>query len=139
MSFQFNLSSKTYSGLFVVSAYRSLQTVVYYMINVAYFNCFSGVSGNMILGALLDAGLSMEALQEELSKLPVTGFSIKCSPVKRQGIAATYVEVDTEETHIHRHLHHIIEILEKSSLDQRINYRSTCRRVVIFSRKNRFF
>ena len=42
---------------------------LYYMINVAYFDCFSGVSGNMILGALLDAGLSLEDLQEELAKL----------------------------------------------------------------------
>jgi uncharacterized protein (TIGR00299 family) protein len=90
------------------------------MINVAYFDCFSGVSGNMILGSLLDAGLSLETLQEELSKLPVTGFSIKRDHVKRQGIAAIYVEVDTEETHTHRHLHNIVDILEKSSLDQQI-------------------
>jgi uncharacterized protein (TIGR00299 family) protein len=90
------------------------------MINVAYFDCFSGVSGNMILGALLDAGLSLEDLQDELNKVNVTGFNIKVSQVKRQGISAVHVEVDTEETSTHRHLHHIVDILEESSLEQRI-------------------
>ena len=49
------------------------------MTRVAYFDCFSGASGDMILGALLDAGLSMESLQEELSKiaLPEGAFSIE--------------------------------------------------------------
>jgi uncharacterized protein (TIGR00299 family) protein len=97
------------------------------MINMAYFDCFSGVSGNMILGALLDAGLSLEDLQEELSKLPVTGFTITRNHVKRQGISATHVEVNTEKTDTHRHLHHIVDILEKSSLDQRI--KDDCRRI----------
>ena len=72
----------------------------------------------MILGALLDAGLSLEQLQTELRKLPVTGFRINVSPVKRQGITALHVEVDTGETQVHRHLHHIVGILEKSDLEQ---------------------
>ncbi len=90
------------------------------MIKVAYFDCFSGVSGNMILGALLDAGLSLEDLQDELSKLNVGEFDIKVNQVKRQGISAIHVKVDTEETHVHRHLYHIMDILEQSSLDQRV-------------------
>lgn len=90
------------------------------MAKMAYFECFSGASGNMILGALLDAGLSQDVLEAELSKLPVKGFKLVVQKVKRQGIAATHVTVETEETHAHRHLHHITDILERSTLDQRI-------------------
>jgi uncharacterized protein (TIGR00299 family) protein len=100
------------------------------MPKIAYFDCFSGASGNMILGTLLSAGLSLEDLQNELNKLSVTGFHITVNQVKRQGISAVHVEVITEETHVHRHLQHIVEILEKSSLDQRV--KADCR--TIFTR-----
>lgn len=90
------------------------------MAKIAYFECFSGVSGNMILGALLGAGLSLEDLREELNKLNVSGFDIQVSRVERQGISAVHVKVMTEETYVHRHLHHIVSILEQSALDQRV-------------------
>lgn len=94
------------------------------MAKCAYFDCFSGVSGNMILGALLDAGLALDALNAELKKLSVSGFEITAKRVERQGIAAVHVEVNTEETHAHRHLHHIVAILDQSSLDQKIKDKS---------------
>ena len=97
------------------------------MTKIAYFDCFSGVSGNMILGALLDAGLSLEDLQTELHKLNVTGFQFKVTRVKRQGISAVHVEVETEETHVHRHLQHILDILEKSALAQQV--KDACQRI----------
>ncbi len=100
------------------------------MPHIAYFDCFSGVSGNMILGALLDAGLALEDLQAELAKLPISGFQIKTERVSRQGISAVHVTVETEETHARRHLHHIVEILEQSSLDQAV--KDDCR--AIFTR-----
>ena len=55
------------------------------MTKLAYFDCFSGASGDMILGALLDAGLSFEALQAEVSKLalPAGAFSIEAHKVQR--------------------------------------------------------
>ncbi|MBD3305538.1 nickel pincer cofactor biosynthesis protein LarC [candidate division KSB3 bacterium] len=90
------------------------------MAKAAYVECFSGVSGNMILGALLDAGLALETLQEELRKLPVSGFEIQTKRVEKQGLSALHVEVVTEETHVHRHLHHIREILAQSSLAQQV-------------------
>lgn len=86
--------------------------------SIAYFECFSGASGNMILGALLDAGLPLEELQNELNKLPISGFELKVERVQRQGISATHVDVITEETHVHRHLHDIVEIIERSALAQ---------------------
>jgi len=86
------------------------------MSKIAYFECFSGASGNMILGALIDAGVTLETLQSELQKLNVSGFELVCTQAMRNGISATHVDVKTEETHAHRHLHHITKIIEQSSL-----------------------
>lgn len=97
------------------------------MKKIAYFECFSGASGNMILGALLDAGLDLEILQEELSKLPVSGFALHVEHVRRHGITATHVDVETEETHVHRHLHHITDILSNSTLEQCV--KDDCRKI----------
>ncbi len=70
----------------------------------------------MILGALIDAGLPIETLRHELQKLQVSGFEVIPSRVMRNGISATHIEVNTEETHAHRHLHHITKIIEQSAL-----------------------
>ena len=74
----------------------------------------------MILAALLDAGFPVETLRAELGKLQVSGFAIETSRVMRRGIAAAHVEVKTEETHAHRHLRHIISIIERSALDSAV-------------------
>ena len=74
----------------------------------------------MILGALLDAGLTPASLQAELDKLNVPGFELKVSRVVKQGISGVFVDVRTEETHVHRHLRHIVEILDQSSLDEAV-------------------
>ena len=60
---------------------------------IAYFNCTSGISGDMILGALVDAGVPLEKLKKELSKLPVSGYELKAKKVKRGGLRATKVDV----------------------------------------------
>jgi pyridinium-3,5-bisthiocarboxylic acid mononucleotide nickel chelatase len=60
---------------------------------IAYFNCISGISGDMILGALVDAGASLEALKKELSKLPLRGYELKAKKVKKGGLKATKVDV----------------------------------------------
>ena len=60
-----------------------------------YLDCFSGLSGNMLLGAFLAAGVPFAALQEELRRLPMADeFALRQSAVKKNGIAATYVEVE---------------------------------------------
>ena len=51
---------------------------------IAYFDCFSGISGDMILGALVDAGLDLEILKEELKKLPVDDYRLTQKLVTRQ-------------------------------------------------------
>lgn len=83
---------------------------------IAYLDCFSGISGNMMLGALLDAGLELERLQAELAKLDLSGYRIVAREVRRRGLKGTYVEVETEEQQIGRHLHDIEEIIEASAL-----------------------
>lgn len=60
---------------------------------IAYFDCFAGASGNMILGSLVDAGLSVTALERELRRLPVQGWSIRAERVRKRGLAALYLDV----------------------------------------------
>lgn len=85
----------------------------------AYFDCFSGASGDMILGALLDAGLHVDALREELAKLHLSHYSLKAAGVVKRGIGGTMIVVEIDEEHHRghpRHLHHIEEIITGSDL-----------------------
>lgn len=58
-----------------------------------YFDCFSGASGDMLLGALLDVGLDVEFLREELGKLPIDGYRIETRRVERSALSALKVDV----------------------------------------------
>src|SRR5579863_1112058 len=91
---------------------------------LAYFDCFSGISGDMTLGALVDAGLSVEHLRGELSGLRVAGWELTAEKVWKNGMAATYVRVKTEDQSKHRSLSAILEILEKSELAPRVRERA---------------
>jgi uncharacterized protein (TIGR00299 family) protein len=62
-------------------------------VRIAYFDCFSGISGDMCLGSLVDAGVSLQDLQRQLNALPVKGYSLTAGTVKRNGISATKVDV----------------------------------------------
>ena len=83
---------------------------------IAYFDCFSGISGNMVLGALVDAGLDVERLKAELAHLPVSGYTLSAEPAQRRGLRGTHVEVTVSEQHVERHLHEIEEIIDGSEL-----------------------
>ncbi len=83
---------------------------------LAYFDCFSGISGDMTLGALVDAGCTIEYLREELRGFPIPGWELTAEKVWKNGMAATYVKVKTEDQSKHRSLGAILEILEKSQL-----------------------
>ena len=91
---------------------------------IAYFDCFSGISGNMILGALLDAGLALEDLQSELGKLDISGYTVRAEGVDRHGLRGTHVEVEVAEHGPHRHLHDIEAIITVSDLPDAIQERS---------------
>src|SRR6201997_5591198 len=82
----------------------------------AYFDCFSGISGDMTLGALVDAGCDVEHLRTELRGLQVPGWELSAEKVWKNGMAATHVKVRTEDQSRHRSLSAILEILQKSSL-----------------------
>ena len=60
---------------------------------ILYFDCFSGISGDMTLGALVDAGVSLRELGNRLSQIPIKGYKLKAVKVKRAGISATKVDV----------------------------------------------
>lgn len=74
---------------------------------IAFFDCFAGASGNMIMGALVDAGLSIDALERELRRLPVEGWSLRAEAVRKLGIGALYLDVTVpgEDHHAHGHGH----------------------------------
>src|SRR3954471_20031735 len=89
-------------------------------VRVGYFDCFSGISGDMTLGALVDAGVDPRAIQE-----PVASLGLNCEltfeTVRRGGFRATHAKVVAPHEHAHRHLHHIEAIIDKSSLTPRQN------------------
>ncbi len=82
----------------------------------AYLDGSSGVSGNMFLGALLDAGLAQEQLLAELRKLPLGQYDFVVSKVLRSGLMGTHVEITIPEKQPHRHLHHIEQIIKGGAL-----------------------
>jgi hypothetical protein len=93
--------------------------------NIAYFDCYNGISGDMALGALVDLGLDVADLQRGLASLPVEGFEIRAEPVKRQGIRATRIHIIVDETKdVHRHLKDLYAILDGSQLPERVRARS---------------
>ncbi|MBC8160013.1 MAG: nickel pincer cofactor biosynthesis protein LarC [Roseiflexaceae bacterium] len=81
-----------------------------------YFDCFSGISGDMALGALLDVGLDIAALRAELAKLPINGWTIGAERGMRGYLSGTRALVDAPEGHVHRHLSDIHTIIEFSGL-----------------------
>ncbi|MGB7726634.1 MAG: nickel pincer cofactor biosynthesis protein LarC [Candidatus Acidiferrum sp.] len=91
----------------------------------AYFDCFSGISGDMTLGALVDAGCSIDLLRAKLQGLQVPGWEISSEKVWKNGMSATHVLVKTEDTHTHRSLTTILGILDKSNLDTNVKERAS--------------
>ena len=83
---------------------------------VCYFDCAAGISGDMVLGALLDAGLDVAALRRELGKLGLPGWSIEPATVRRSGLRATHAGVSAQEHHHHRHYSDIAAMIEASEI-----------------------
>jgi hypothetical protein len=95
------------------------------MSRIVYFDCASGASGDMLLGAVVDLGLPLEHLREELARLPLGGYRLEARGVVRSGLAATKVDVVVEDGQKpHRHLRNILAILEESSLDAEVKERA---------------
>jgi pyridinium-3,5-bisthiocarboxylic acid mononucleotide nickel chelatase len=95
-------------------------------LKIAYFDCPTGFSGNMILASLLDAGLKIETLKHELKKLKMSGYQLKMTKVIKKGMAAKYLDVIVT-SHEHRTIHDIYKLIDKSRLSSKI--KSTSKRI----------
>ncbi|OGP77659.1 MAG: TIGR00299 family protein [Deltaproteobacteria bacterium RBG_16_49_23] len=92
---------------------------------VAYFDCFSGASGDMILGSMIDAGLSSRGLREELKKLRLPHVFLKVRKVLKGGISATQVIVEGQDEKRHsRSLKEIFQILDRGRLESEVKEKS---------------
>ena len=87
-----------------------------------YFDCFSGAAGDMILGALIDAGCPLETLRDVVARLALPGVSLSAEQVRRQGLAATLarIEVEPGSQETHRHLADIVRIIDGAGLEARV-------------------
>ena len=83
-----------------------------------YLDAFSGISGDMLVGALANAGADQHALTAAIAALEI-GAAVSFEKVKRRGIGATKFHVAVEHQHAHRHLSHIVKIVEKANLPER--------------------
>ncbi len=83
---------------------------------IAYLDCLSGISGDMMLGALVDAGVSLAELSAAVQSLGLPGCRLAAEEVKKKGFRAVQVRVEHEHEHVHRHLHHIMALIDNSRL-----------------------
>jgi len=87
----------------------------------AYFDCFSGISGDMTIAALLDAGLDFNLLKKQLKKINLPGYELKKGYILKNGIKAAVFKVNVRhEQHSHRNLGIISSMIKKSRLDSAI-------------------
>jgi uncharacterized protein (TIGR00299 family) protein len=93
---------------------------------VAYFDCFNGAGGDMIVASLLDAGADAAALREGLAGLGLSGYTLAIERINKQGLAATrfHVALDATTHQPHRHLKHIVEIIDAANLPHRVRDRA---------------
>jgi hypothetical protein len=94
------------------------------MAKILYFDCFSGISGDMTLGALLDLGVDQNQLVRQLDSLGVTGYQLSVTRKQNNGITGTDFDVVLTAPHIDHHSHHhrnladIEQLIEHSRIDQ---------------------
>ena len=85
---------------------------------LAYFDCFSGISGDMTLGALVDAGVDPKAILSAVNSLSLP-VEVTFETVHRGGFRAMYAKVVAQPEHVHRHLHHIEAMIDKAAITPR--------------------
>lgn len=105
----------------------AIRVIDAYMTRLAYFDCASGISGDMTLGALVDAGADLTAMNRAIGSLGLPGCRLVAREVKKQALRATQVTVQYEPEHRHRHLGDILALLDGADLSGR--QRQTARRI----------
>lgn len=88
-------------------------------VKIAFLDCWSGISGDMTLGALVDAGVDLAAVQAAVDSLQLPSCKLTAAEVKRKGFRATKVTVEHSPEQAHRHLHHITDLIDASALTAR--------------------
>lgn len=91
---------------------------------LAYFDCFSGIAGDMTIAAMLDAGLDEDLLRDSLAELGLRDYRISVSEQTRRGISGTYFQVDVDNVQTHRSFNSIKDIIESSKLSDSIKNKS---------------
>jgi len=91
---------------------------------IAWFNCFSGISGDMTLGSLVDAGAEAGDVAKMLELIPIGGWSLEFEPVLRNGLAATRAVVTARDDGVVRTFMHVLGILEEARLPARVRARA---------------
>ena len=94
------------------------------MTSAAWFHCFSGIAGDMALGALIDAGADLDEICTLCERIPVSGWTLEAEPVLRAGMASTHVVVHTKETSVVRTYSHIAAMVEEARLPERVRRRA---------------
>ena len=89
---------------------------------ILYYDCFAGISGDMNLGALIDLGVDANYLRSELGQLNIEGFHLNIEPDIRRGISGTKatVVIENPDNEKHRHLRHVEEIINNSTLSDKV-------------------
>ncbi|MGH2767938.1 MAG: nickel pincer cofactor biosynthesis protein LarC [Actinomycetota bacterium] len=91
---------------------------------IAYLDCFAGASGDMILGALIDAGADIDAIREQLSRLDLGGLELGATRVLRRGIRATLIELAGTAQPVMRSPADVPRLLEEAGLDPEVSKRA---------------
>jgi len=91
---------------------------------ICYVDCFSGISGDMFLGALVDAGLDLEFLQSELANLQLDNFQIRSTKQTNSSIAATRLDIETDESAVSRPWKTVRQLIEQSPLQDKVKEKS---------------
>lgn len=94
------------------------------MSRIAWFHCFSGIAGDMALGALLDAGADETAVRDQLDRLKLPGWTLNVERVQRAGVRATRADVVCEETHTHRKVSEITKLIRGAGLHELVRERA---------------
>lgn len=91
---------------------------------LAFFDCFSGISGDMALGALFDLGVPVDWLADKLQRMPLKGFDLTLQPLERNGIQAQRVRVAIKKDNVSRDYTNIRKLIQKSNLSDRVKTKS---------------
>ena len=94
------------------------------MSRVAWFHAFSGIAGDMALGACIDAGADVDEIRSILDRLPVDGWTLEVDDVLRGGIAASHAVVHVTESSVVRTAEHINGLIEEARLPDRVRERA---------------